>query len=252
MGIWTDIAEWRGPTPNHGGPMLEQRGLVEHIAEGTFEGTISWCKNPASQVSAHFVVARDGRIAQLVDTDVTAWTQIEGNGHWLSVENEGFTPNPLTNAQVEASAVILAKGHEVYGYPLTLATCPSDRGLGHHSMGAECGVNWGHSRCPGPAVKAQKPVILDIATQIIGGDMPISDQDIDRIVSALLGQLLGTSGPTVGVALQSTYSMVKELSESGSVDDVSAILAAIDNDRKLLLDRLAAAAQAETDSLRRP
>lgn len=30
MSRWSDLAEWRGPTVNHGGPMLEQRGLVIH------------------------------------------------------------------------------------------------------------------------------------------------------------------------------------------------------------------------------
>lgn len=175
MGVWSDIAEWRGPTPNHSGPMLEQRGVVVHIAEGGFEGTISWCKNPGSNVSCHFVVAADGRIAQVADTDVTVWTQIAGNGHWLSVENEGFTPNALTPAQVEANAKILAKAHEVYGVPLQIATNPDGRGLGHHSMGTNgqqnptdtwTGPTWGHEDCPGPAIVAQKPAIVAIA----GGD----------------------------------------------------------------------------------
>lgn len=170
MARWTDLATWRGPTPNQSGPMVEQRGVVVHIAEGSFEGTISWCKNPASNVSAHFIVATDGRIAQMVDTDVTAWTQRDGNGHWLSIENEGHTPGALTAAQVDANAAILARAHQVYGVPLQLATSPSGRGLGHHSMGAESGVNWGHSQCPGPAIKAQKPQILARAIEMVGGE----------------------------------------------------------------------------------
>lgn len=153
--------------------MLEQRGLVVHIAQGTFEGTIGWIKNPASDVSSHFVVAKDGRIAQMVDSDVVAWTQREGNGHWLSVENEGFTPAALTPAQVESNAQILAYGAKLYKYPLTLAGSPTGKGLGYHSMGAEHGYNWGHSECPGPAIKNQLPAILARAQQIAsgGGDM---------------------------------------------------------------------------------
>ena len=180
MGIWSDIAEWRGPTPNHSGAMLEQRGVVLHIAEGGYEGTISWCKNPASGVSCHFVVAADGRIAQLADTDVTVWTQIAGNGHWISVENEGFTPNALSDAQVRANARILAKAHQVYGVPLQVATDPTGRGLGHHSMGTDGGDNptdtwtgptWGHTDCPGPAIVNQKSAIIAIA----GGDMGVEE-----------------------------------------------------------------------------
>lgn len=175
MARWSDLATWRGPTPNHGGLMLEQRGVVVHIAEGSFEGTISWCKNPDSDVSAHFIVAADGRIAQMVDTDITAWTQRDGNGHWLSIENEGHTPGALTAAQVDANAAILARAHREYGVPLQLATSPDGRGLGHHSMGAENGANWGHSRCPGPAIIAQKPVILARAIEMVGG-VDVSDE----------------------------------------------------------------------------
>lgn len=149
--------------------MQEQRGLVIHIAEGSFEGTISWQKNPSAQVSSHFVVDYDGTIAQVVEVDVTAWTQIEGNGHWLSVENAGFTPNALTAAQVEANAQLFARCHREFGVPLQIATSPSGRGLGHHSMGAENGVNWGHSDCPGPNIIAQKPAILARAIEIVNG-----------------------------------------------------------------------------------
>ena len=190
MGIWTDIADWRGPTRNEGDGdgrpgeaadrMVEVRGVVLHIAEGYYEGTIAWQHNPDADVSSHFVVARDGRIAQVVDTDDEAWTQRAGNGHWLSVENEGFTTrkgwNQLTPAQLEANARILAKAHQVYGVPLQVTGSPYGRGLGHHSMGAEHGVDWGHSDCPGPAIKAQKPAIVTAALALIEGDtMSVAD-----------------------------------------------------------------------------
>lgn len=176
--MWSELPqwEWRGPTVNQGGPMVEQRGVVIHIAEGYYEGTISWCRNPRSDVSAHFVVARDGRIAQLVRTDTTAWTQGKGNGHWLSIENEGFTLGHdlhqpgwerLSPQQLEANAAILAKAHTTYGVPLQLATSPSGRGLGHHSMGAENGVAWGHDDCPGPPIIAQKPAIVTTAASMV-------------------------------------------------------------------------------------
>lgn len=175
MGLWTDLAEYVGPTPNHGGPMVEQRGQIEHIMAGTYNGSIAWGKNPASQVSFHFAVRKDGHIGQLLDTDVTAWTQREGNGHWVSVENEGYLPDALTDAQVEANAKLYARGHKVYGWPLKIANSPTEYGLGHHSMGAENGYNWGHSACPGEAIKAQKPAILARAIAIVNGqedDMP--------------------------------------------------------------------------------
>ena len=41
MSRWIDLAAWR-PTTHHGGEMHEVRGLVLHIAEGFYEGTIAW------------------------------------------------------------------------------------------------------------------------------------------------------------------------------------------------------------------
>jgi hypothetical protein len=202
MSKWSDLATWRGPTVNQGGRMLEQRGLVIHIAEGTFEGTISWCKNPTSNVSTHFVTDTDGTIAQMIDTDVTAWTQQAGNGHWLSVENAGHTPAPLTAPQIEACAKLLARGHTQYGYPLQIAVNPDGRGLGHHSMGCNWPAGaWGHCDCPGPAIIAQKPAILARAIEIIGG----GNMDEKSIAAAVVSQLIGASGPTVGVGIQSTF-----------------------------------------------
>lgn len=148
--------------------MHEWRGLVEHIAEGSYAGTVAWQRNPSAQVSSHFIVSKTGHIGQMVDTDVTAWTQAAGNGHWLSVENEGFTPGALTDAQIEASAIIYARGVREYGWPLQLANDPSGRGLGFHSMGSHHGFadDWGHADCPGPAIIAQRQQILTRAAEL--------------------------------------------------------------------------------------
>jgi len=177
---WLDLCTWAGPTVNEGDGdgrpgepedlAVECRGLVLHIAQGTYAGTIGWEKNPVSEVSSHFIFARDGRRAQVVDTDVRAWTQRLGNGHWLSSENEGFLPDALTAAQIESNAQVFARGHLVYGYPLQIATSPTMRGLGHHSMGAESGIDWGHSACPGESIKAQKAAIVARAIDIVQGD----------------------------------------------------------------------------------
>jgi hypothetical protein len=173
MGIWTDLAIWVGPTPNRGGAIVNHLYVVEHIADGTFAGTISWQKNASANVSSHFIVAKDGRIAQMVDTSQQAWTQILGNPYSISIENEGFSGEALTPAQMEASARLLVRANQVHGIPLQVTGTVGIPGLGHHSMGYESGVNWGHQFCPGNAIKAQKPTIVARAYDIAGGeDMP--------------------------------------------------------------------------------
>jgi N-acetyl-anhydromuramyl-L-alanine amidase AmpD len=47
--------------------------IVCHITEGSYNGAVSWLCNPKSQASAHFVVAKDGRVTQLVDLKNGAW-----------------------------------------------------------------------------------------------------------------------------------------------------------------------------------
>lgn len=166
--------------------MTQQRGMVIHIAEGYYEGTISWQKNPDANVSSHFVVAGphdvpkgrpDGKIAQMVDTSTSAWTQRSGNGKWLSVENSGFTPGALSAAQIESNAQLYARGVREYKWPLKLAANPNDVGLGYHSMG--CSYNWGHCDCPGPNIIAQLPTILDRANIILNGG--VGDEEMKSI-----------------------------------------------------------------------
>lgn len=169
MPLWPDIAAWRGPTPNTSGSITDHMYVVVHTADGSFEGTIAWQRNASADVSSHFVVAKDGRIAQMLDTNSKPWTQKAGNPYSISIENEGNENTALTAYQIEANARILAKAHQVHGIPLQLTGKVGTRGLGHHSMGAESGVDWGHSLCPGSIIKGQKPAILARAKEIVSG-----------------------------------------------------------------------------------
>lgn len=181
MGKWTDIAQWVGPTPNQSGAMREYRGVVLHVMQGSLPGSIAWGKNPDSNVSFHFGTAKDGRCQQLVDTDITAWTQVSGNGHWLSIENEDYSGNPLSAAQVEKCAQIYARAVREYGIPLQITDSPNGYGLGWHGMG---GANWGgHYDCPGEPIKAQRQQILDRAKQILGVAPVIGEVDMECLAS---------------------------------------------------------------------
>jgi len=184
---WTDLATWVGPTVNQGDGdgkpgepedrLREVRGLIVHIAEGYYDGTIAWERNPAADVSSQFIGGReDGQRAQMVEVSDRAWTQRSGNDGWLSIEEEGFTLGhrlhkpgweKLTAAQIEFTAQLFARIHQRYGVPLQLAKSPADRGLGYHSMGAEHGYDWGHRDCPGEPIKAQLPIILARAKEIV-------------------------------------------------------------------------------------
>ncbi len=167
--IWTDIADWIGPTVNKtSNAMGNVAGVVLHIQEGTEAGTESWQRNPASQVSSHFLAPKRGRLRQMVDTADKAWCQAAGNAHWLSIENEGYHGQLLTADQLESCSQVLAKAHQLYGVPMVATNDPYGSGLGWHGMG---GAAWGgHYDCPGTPIVGQRPAIINRATEIVNGD----------------------------------------------------------------------------------
>lgn len=186
MARWTDLATWQGPAADNFGDgdwseregadrMSEHRGLVIHIAEGSYAGTVAWERNASSDISSHWVLAKDGRCAQMVDTDDRPWTQADGNSAWLSVECEGYAGDSLTPQQLEVVAQLLARANQVYGVPLQLADSPSGRGLGWHGIG---GAAWGgHTGCPGAPIVAQRGAIVARAQEIINGGGTTMDQN---------------------------------------------------------------------------
>lgn len=175
-------ARFVGPSPNisKGGLLPSRvRGVVVHIAAGTFQGTIAWQKNPTADVSSHFIVSKKGEIVQMVDTSDAAWTQKNGNSEWLSIENEGYLPGPLTPEQFDANAKILLWASRTFPKVLLkVANSPAGYGLGHHSMGAENGADWGHSQCPGELIKNQKAGIVALAVLMQNGGGIVTDKDV--------------------------------------------------------------------------
>jgi hypothetical protein len=140
-------------------------------------------QNPVSDVSSQFVHGLAGERAQMLDTNDTAWTQGSGNGHWCSVENEGFSTNQFSSAQIESNAQLFAWLHQVHAVPLQLTDSTSGHGLGWHGMG---GAAWGnHPGCPGSTNVALRSTILNRAIQIVGGAGPVTGGDEDmRMIQA--------------------------------------------------------------------
>lgn len=88
------------------------RLVVVHVAEGSFGATVRWFRSPRSRVSAHYVVGRDGSLAQMVPDDRVAWHAGNGwvNRHSIGIEHEGYTgiDGTFTDAEYRASARLVA------------------------------------------------------------------------------------------------------------------------------------------------
>lgn len=59
--------------------------IIHHTAMSSVDSVLSWFKNPASQVSSHYVIDKNGDIYQLVPNDKKAWHA--GVSHWKGVDN---------------------------------------------------------------------------------------------------------------------------------------------------------------------
>jgi hypothetical protein len=200
-------------SPNQGGTMSDHRGVVLHIAEGTYQGTINWQMNPDQRYSdgttvttcSTWIVGREpGEWAQMVDSNRIAWCQRDGSRTWLSIELAGNSTQSPTAWQIEACAQLFVWSHLEYGHALAIADNESERGLGHHSMDREyLGVEWGHDSCPGPGTIAAKPAILQRAKAIIqGDDMPLDQTDLNNIRAVVDIALTSKFDSATAIALE--------------------------------------------------
>jgi len=144
---------------NHGGTMTGHLGLVLHVCQG--DGSqYGWFNNPASGVSAHFWVGKDGHVEQYVDGNTAANHAMAANGTYNGVETEGFNTDPLTPQQITALAGIYKWGMASYGWPKQLCDTVGGSGFAWHGLGGQA---WGgHIYCPGDPRKAQRADILKL------------------------------------------------------------------------------------------
>ena len=55
------------------GRRITPRAIVLHHTCGSYAGSVAWCADPASRVSYHCIVAKDGRRTVLADPDERPW-----------------------------------------------------------------------------------------------------------------------------------------------------------------------------------
>ena len=118
--------------------------IVVHVTQGSYAGTISWFKNPSSQVSAHYVVrSSDGQVTQMVAEKDTAWHARDANPYSVGIEHEGFVDQPswFTDAMYRASAALTRNIADRRGIPKDRAHI-----RGHNEMPdnnhSDPGPNW--------------------------------------------------------------------------------------------------------------
>ena len=115
-------AIWKGSpnkTKSRGG--FKPEAVVIHIMEGTLRGTDAWFANPASKVSAHYGIGKDGTIHQYVLEADQAWHAgrvysatwaglrrgVSPNRNTIGIEHEGTATDVWPEAMLKASAELI-------------------------------------------------------------------------------------------------------------------------------------------------
>ncbi len=204
---WCPFAERRA-SPNFwsGCAGESTRAVVLHIAEGSYDGAISWLTDPTSQASTHFIVAKDGSITQMVSINDTAWANglrfesgqwltptdpaVPANPTWsglipgvnpnfytLSIEHEGFHAEPWTAAMYAANLQLLQWVRDQTGIQYVWHQTL----IGHSEIDSTRRPN-----CPGPRVEWERMIrdltsmpSLPRAALIAGANkfgIPLNDQ----------------------------------------------------------------------------
>jgi N-acetyl-anhydromuramyl-L-alanine amidase AmpD len=76
----TTFDERKVATPNKGSKVIIPEAVVLHHSDGSYRGGVAWIANPASKVSYHVLIARDGRRTVFCNDTERAWHA--GKSNW--------------------------------------------------------------------------------------------------------------------------------------------------------------------------
>ena len=106
--VWRPASRGNYTQANRGAGWIKY--IIIHTAQGSYSGTIDWFQNPRSNVSAHYVVGRKGKIAQCVHNEDIAWQA----GNWrfsrrsIGIEHAGYASQRWTDQMYHSSARLTA------------------------------------------------------------------------------------------------------------------------------------------------
>ena len=125
----TGYPETRLTTPNKSQRKIKPEAIVLHHSGGSYNGGVSWIRNPASKVSYHCLVARDGKRAVFgEDTDrtwhagVSKWKGRKDLNSWsIGVSWEGDTYTyPLGEDAIESALDYIVPRMKKWGIPVNM------------------------------------------------------------------------------------------------------------------------------------
>ncbi|MBX5481745.1 MAG: N-acetylmuramoyl-L-alanine amidase [Myxococcaceae bacterium] len=103
--------------------------VLHHTASNNTAGDLATLRSKAAQVSAHYLIGRDGTIYQLVDDKMRAWhagksalhgvpTDVNGRSIGIEITNDGSGHTPFTEAQYKALEKLVPWLAKTYKVPI--------------------------------------------------------------------------------------------------------------------------------------
>src|SRR6476620_979020 len=91
--------------------------IIHHTAQNSCDETLKTFTQPSTQVSAHYVICKDGTVHHMLNDYLRAWhagagrwgnlTDINSSSIGIEIDNNGF--EPFTEAQINSLLVVLRK-----------------------------------------------------------------------------------------------------------------------------------------------
>jgi len=119
------------PSPNFSKTSYDKDLIIIHKTLGLMPGTLNWLINPASQVSANYLITKEGEIYQLVADNKMAWhsgrisnpsalakivlkkyawgSYVNPNKYSIGIEFEAMQNDKWTEEQMDAGVWLVAK-----------------------------------------------------------------------------------------------------------------------------------------------
>jgi N-acetyl-anhydromuramyl-L-alanine amidase AmpD len=125
----TNYDERKVSTPNKGSKVIIPAAVVLHHSDGSYRGGVAWISNPASKVSYHVLIARDGRRTVFANDTERCWHA--GKSNWqgrpdlnswsLGLAWEGNTYDyPLGDDAMASAIEYLAPRMKKWGIPMSM------------------------------------------------------------------------------------------------------------------------------------
>jgi N-acetylmuramoyl-L-alanine amidase len=124
------------PVINAPSPNFNDRGgkdidtiVMHHTASNNGAADLAHMRNPKAEVSAHYMVDRDGKIYQLVNDQKRAWhagtsqlhgvpTDVNGRSIGIEIVNDGSGKTPFTEAQMKSVIQLTGYLKQQYDVPM--------------------------------------------------------------------------------------------------------------------------------------